>query len=273
MPMSRELLTNLFETCRRENRAALLPYMTVGLPSPEESVRLFVAMAEAGADGFEVGIPYADPLMDGPTIQAAGDAALAAGSSVDVGLDLLAEIVAETGKPCVVMTYVNPILRMGIAAFADRVTDAGASAVIVADLPVDEAEPFTSAFDKRGIGLVLFVAPTTTERRLARVVKANPPFVYGVAELGVTGVRSTASSHIASLVAMVRRQSEVPVVAGVGISTPDQARAAARVADGVIVGSALVRRVLIADDVSEAEGRLRAAVRDLSRAVRPEQTD
>lgn len=265
--MSRELLTALFATCRRENRAALMPYMTVGLPTPEESVRLFVAMAEAGADGFEVGIPYADPLMDGPTIQAAGEVALAAGSGVAVGLDLLAEIVAQTGKPCVVMTYVNPVLRMGIETFADRVAAAGASGVIVADLPVDEADPFASAFGARGIGLVLFVAPTTTEQRLARVVRADPPFVYGVAELGVTGVRSTASSHIASLVARVRKQSEVPVVVGVGISTPDQARAAARDADGVIVGSALVRRVLAAADVEEAEDSLRAAVRDLARAV------
>ncbi len=271
--MSRQLLTELFDTCRREQRAALMPYMTVGLPSPQESVRLFVAMAEAGADGFEVGIPYADPLMDGPTIQAAGERALAAGSGVEVGLDLLAEIVAETGKPCVVMTYVNPILRMGIEAFGDRVAGAGAAGVIVADLPVDEADPFRKAFTDRGIGLVLFVAPTTTEQRLSRVVKADPPFVYGIAELGVTGVRSTASSHIESLVSRVRKLSQVPVVAGVGISTPDQARAAASQADGVIVGSALVKRVLVAADIGEAEDALRAAVSDLARAVRRPKSD
>ncbi|MCP4304646.1 MAG: tryptophan synthase subunit alpha [bacterium] len=267
--MSRERLTELFTECRAEGRAALMPYMTVGLPSPEESVQLFVAMAEAGADGFEVGIPYADPLMDGPIIQAAGERALAAGSGVEVGLDLLGQIVTQTGKPCVVMTYVNPILRMGIEVFADRVAGAGASGVIVADLPVDEADVFIEAFEARGIGLVLFVAPTTTEQRLSRVLKADPPFVYGVAELGVTGVRTTASSHIPSLVSRVRRHSEVPVVAGVGISTPDQARAAASDADGVIVGSALVRGVLLANDVGEAEELLRIAIGDLARAVRP----
>lgn len=266
--MSRERLVDLFAACRAESRAALMPYMTVGLPSPAESVQLFVAMAESGADGFEVGIPYADPLMDGPTIQAAGERALAAGSGVEVGLDLLGQIVSATGKPCVVMTYVNPILRMGIETFADRVAAAGASGVIVADLPVDEADVFIEAFAVRDVGLVLFVAPTTTEQRLSRVLKADPPFVYGVAELGVTGVRSTASSHITSLVKRVRRHSQVPVVAGVGISTPDQARAAAASADGVIVGSALVKRVLVADDATEAEERLRAAVRDLARAVR-----
>ena len=265
--MSDSLLKELFAECRHANRAALLPYMTAGLPSPAESVDLFVAMAEAGADGFEVGIPYADPLMDGPTIQAAGERALAAGSGVEAGLQILADVVAKTGKPAVVMTYVNPILRMGIAGFADRVADAGASGVIVADLPVDEAEEFSSVFADRGIGLVLFVAPTTTEDRLARVVAAEPPFVYGVADLGVTGERTSASSHIEELVSRVRAYGDVPVVAGVGISNPDQARAAALSADGVIVGSALVKRVLDAPDAGAAAASLREAVAELASAV------
>ncbi len=175
--MSETRLADMFVTCRSENRAALMPYMTAGLPSPEESVGLFVAMAEAGADAFEVGIPYADPLMDGPTIQVAGERALAAGSGVEVSLEILADVVARTGKPAVVMTYVNPILRMGIDTFAARVAGAGASGVIVADLPVDEAGVFATAFRERGIGLVLFVAPTTTESRLAQVIDARPPLV------------------------------------------------------------------------------------------------
>ena len=266
--MSEQLLADLFATCRDEDRAALMPYMTAGFPSPEESVGLFVAMAEAGADGFEVGIPYADPLMDGPTIQAAGERALAAGSSVDVGLDILAEVVARTGKPSVVMTYVNPVLRMGVEVFGDRVARAGGSGVIIADLPVDEADVFRKAFRDRGIGLVLFAAPTTTEDRLARVVAASPPFVYGIADLGVTGERSVASSHAADLVARIRRHGDLPVVLGVGISTPEQARLAALEADGVIVGSALVRRVADAENGAAAEISLRAAVSDLAAAVR-----
>mgnify|MGYP001818299956 CR=1 FL=1 len=156
--MSEQRLIELFDVCRSEGRAALLPYMTAGLPTPEASVELFVAMAEAGADGFEVGIPYADPLMDGPIIQTAGERALAAGSGVEVGLDILRQVVATTGKPAVVMTYVNPVLRMGIGTFADRVKAAGGSGVIIADLPVDEAVAFTSVFNQKGIGLVLFVA-------------------------------------------------------------------------------------------------------------------
>ena len=268
MLMSRHELAELFSRCRAENRAALMPYMTAGLPDPEGSVRLFVAMAEAGADGFEVGIPYADPLMDGPVIQAAGDRALAAGSGVEVSLDILEQVVTTTGEPSVVMTYVNPVLRMGPEAFAQRLSQAGASGAIIADLPVDEALPFASALDRHGLGLVLFVAPTTTEARLENVIQASPPFVYGVAELGVTGERNMVSSHIASLVARVRRHSDVPVVAGVGIATPDQARFAAAAADGVIVGSALVRRVMEAGSVAAAEDSLRAAVGELAHAMR-----
>jgi tryptophan synthase alpha chain len=225
-------------------------------------------MSDAGADGFEVGIPYADPLMDGPVIQAAGDRALAAGSGVAVSLEILEEVVSTTGRPAVVMTYVNPILKMGIEAFADRVQQAGASGVIIADLPVDEAAPFNRAFGARDLGLVLFVAPTTTEERLERVVAADPPFIYGVAEIGVTGERASASGHIDSLVARVRSHSDVPVVAGVGIATADQARAVARSVDGVIVGSALVRRVFEAASVEDAEASLRPAVEDLARAMR-----
>lgn len=266
--MSRGRLTGLFAECRQEGRAALMPYMTAGLPTPEDSVRLFRAMAEAGADAFEVGIPYADPLMDGPVIQAAGDRALAAGSGVEVSLEILGQVVATTGKPCVVMTYVNPILRMGIERFADRLQQAGAAGVIIADLPVDEAEPFIEALQARDLGLVLFVAPTTTEQRLERVIAADPPFIYGIAEIGVTGERATASSHIATLVSRVRHHSDVPVVAGVGIATPDQARYVAGEANGVIVGTALVRRVTEAATVDAAEASLRAAVSDLSRAVR-----
>lgn len=272
--MSEQQLHDLFTTCRQEGRAALMPYMTAGLPSPAESVELFRAMAGAGADAFEVGIPYADPLMDGPTIQEAGERAIAAGSGVEAGIEIVADVVAATKRPAVVMTYVNPILRLGVDVFAAKVAAAGGAGVIVADLPVDEAEVFATAFRAQGIGLVLFVAPTTTPDRLARVVAANPPFVYGVADLGVTGERSAASTHIASLVARVRSVSQdVPVVAGVGISTPEQARLAAQDADGVIVGSALVRRVLDAPDLTAASASLAAAVAELAHAVRSPRGD
>ena len=266
--MSEVSLTELFGRCSSEDRAALLPYMTAGLPSPDESVSLFAAMAEAGADGFEVGIPYADPLMDGPVIQAAGERALSAGSGVAASLEVLEEVVTTTGKPAVVMTYVNPVLRMGIDTFAERVAAAGGSGVIIADLPVDEAGSFADVFRSHGLGLVLFVAPTTTDARLERVLAARPPFVYGIADLGVTGARAAASTHIAALVDRIRERSAVPVVAGVGISTPEQAHSAASVADGVIVGSALVREVMEAGDASAAIQSLRKAVGDFAAAMR-----
>lgn len=266
--MSRQRLADLFVTCKAENRAALMPYMTAGLPTPAESVGLFVAMAEAGADAFEVGIPYADPLMDGAIIQSAGEQALRAGSGAEVGLEILGKVVAETGKPAVVMTYVNPVLRMGIDSFADAVRQGGGSGAIVADLPVDEADPFIRAFREHDLGLVLFVAPTTTDVRLDRVIAADPPFVYGIAEIGVTGERGEVSRHIGALVSRVRIRGDVPVVAGVGISTPEQAHSAAVEADGVIVGSALVRRVMDARDAAGAARSLEDAVRALAGAVR-----
>ena len=261
-------LRAVFVQAAAENRAALLPYMTAGLPSCSASVGLFEAMAEAGADAFEVGIPYSDPLMDGPTIHEAGLAALAAGTSLEGGLEVVEQVTAATGKPVIVMSYVNPVLRMGTTAFGERAAAAGASAVILADLPVDESAPFRGAFDDAGLGTVLFVAPTTQGERLQAVAEADPVFLYGIGEVGVTGEREAASVRVDDLAKAVRAVSDVPLVLGVGISTPDHAARAARIADGVIVGSALVRRVLDAADERSAGTALYTAVSDLAAAVR-----
>jgi len=258
----------MFAAAGAENRAALLPYMTSGLPDPASSLDLFKAMAEAGADGFEVGIPYSDPLMDGPTIHEAGLRALRAGATVDSSMALVEGIVATTGKPVVVMTYVNPVLAIGAEAFAARVAAAGGSGLIIADLPADESGSIAGACADAGIGLVLFVAPTTDDGRLAQVVAREPLFVYGVAELGVTGKRTAASAHAATLSRRIRAATDAPLVLGVGISTPEAAHEAAGVADGVIVGSALVRRVLDAESSAAAQDSLSAAVADLAAAVR-----
>ena len=261
-------LRALFAATAAEDRAALLPYMTAGLPSRSGSINLFVAMAEAGADAFEVGIPYSDPLMDGPTIHAAGLKALAAGTSLDGGLEVVADVTAATGKPVIVMSYVNPVLRVGIDNFAKRAAAAGASAVILADLPVDESAPFRDAFDIAGLGTVLFVAPTTVGDRLRAVAEADPVFLYGVAEVGVTGERERSGDRVVELAAAVRAVTDVPLVLGVGISTPEHAGDASAVADGVIVGSALVRRVLDAPDIASAALAVGRAVADLASAVR-----
>ncbi len=265
--MTAERLGELFAATRAERRAALLPYLTAGLPDPSRSVELFAAMADGGADGFEVGLPYSDPLMDGPVIQHAASRALDAGTSLDVGLDLVARIVAETGKQALAMTYVNPVLRAGPERFAARLADAGASGAIIADLPFDEAGPIQEALAGRGLGLVMFAAPTTDDARLRRLAAAGPLFVYGVADLGVTGERAELGDRVANLARRVRLVTTAPLVLGVGISTPEQAAAAATLADGIIVGSALVRRVLEAGSVEEAAESLRAAVADLRAAV------
>lgn len=261
-------MRRLFTEAAAENRAVLLPYLTAGLPDRDTSVALFEAMAAAGADGFEVGIPYSDPLMDGPTIHEAGLEALGAGTGLAEGLDIVALVAERTGKPVIVMSYVNPVLRMGLAEFARRAAAAGAAAVILADLPVDESAPFREAFDAVGLGIVLFAAPTSGEERLREVAGAGPIFVYGVAEVGVTGEREDSGERVAALVAAVRAVTDIPLVLGVGISTPEQAHRAALQADGVIVGSALVRRVLDAATPDEATTAVSAAVRDLTEAVR-----
>ncbi len=242
--------------------------MTAGLPGPDTSLDMFKAMAAAGADGFEVGIPYSDPLMDGPTIHEAGLRAIAAGATVDSSLQLVEAIVAATAKPVVVMTYVNPILAIGVETFCERVARAGGSGLIVADLPAEESDEIAAACRAERIDLVLFVAPTTDDKRLAQVVARQPMFVYAVAELGVTGKRDRASSYAASVTRRIKAATDVPVVLGVGISNPAAAAAAAEVADGVIVGSALVRRVLDAANPKDAAAELSAAVAELATAMR-----
>lgn len=263
----RSAIEAMFDETSSLGRAALLPYLTAGIPSKETSASMFVAMADAGADGFEVGIPYADPLMDGPVIMQAGERALADGVTVDIALEIITEIVAATHKPVLAMTYVNPVLRLGIPSFFDKAKAAKASGLIIADLPVDEAEPFLREADRTGLGLALFAAPTTTDERLRSVGDSDPVFIYGIAEVGVTGERTEASRNTGALASRVRSVSDRPLVFGVGISTPDHAAQAAAIGDGVIVGTAIVRQVLDAGSPDEAARALSMAVSELSKAM------
>jgi tryptophan synthase alpha chain len=266
--MGAERLRAMFAATRAEGRAAFLPYLTAGLPTPADSVSLFEAMAGAGADGFEVGIPYSDPLMDGPVIQRGSEVALAAGTNLDTALGLTKEITTATGVPTLAMTYANPVFRRGVDKFCESLAETGADGIIVPDLPVDEAGPVLKAAERHGLGTVLFVAPTSDDTRIRAVAAANPVFIYAVAEMGVTGERGTASSHVVSLAARIRAVTTAPIVFGVGISTPDQAKAAAAVGDGIIVGTALVRRVLEASGPTEAASSLAQAVSEIAAALR-----
>jgi len=262
-----DALVTLFTNARATDRAVLLPYLTAGLPDREASIRLFRTMADAGADGFEVGIPYADPLMDGPVIMAAGHRAIAQGVTVQSALEIASAVSSETGKPVLAMTYVNPVLRLGVAEFFRKVGELGVNGVIIPDLPIDEAAPFRAAAEESGVGLVAFAAPTTTDERLDAVLESDPAFVYAIAEVGVTGERQDASTNTVALAARIRERSDVPVVFGVGISTPEHAAAAGREGDGVIVGTAIVRRVMEAADANEAETMLDEFVSDLRSAM------
>jgi len=261
-------LASMFARARSENRAVLLPYLTAGIPSVDESVEIFKVMSDAGADGFEVGIPYSDPLMDGAVIMEAGEVALSQGVTVAVALEVVRRVARETGKPVLTMTYINPVLRRGVDAFFRDVAYAGACGVIIADLPADEAAPFLAAARNVGLGMSLFVAPTSDDLRLVALLDADPTFVYGIAEVGVTGDRLSASENTEALKRRIRAHSDVPIVFGVGISTPEQAGAAAQHGDGVIVGSAIVRKVLEAPSASDAASDLADFIADLSQAVR-----
>ncbi len=242
--MSGLALAAMFASAREEGRPVFMPFMTAGLPDADQSVAVFERLADAGADAFELGIPYSDPLMDGSVIQAASARARDLGMTFLGGLRLAGRVVEATDKPVIVMTYVNPILQAGVETFAAEAAALGVAGVIVADVPYEESLAIKAALDEHGVGMALFAAPTTNETRLRAIASAEPAFIYAVADMGVTGIRTETSTHLEDLVRRIRAVTSIPIVLGVGISTPDQAKTAAGLADGVIVGSALVAEVL-----------------------------
>ena len=250
-----ERIARAFELARGEGRAALMPYMMAGYPDPETSRAVAEAYAEH-ADLVELGVPFSDPLADGPTIHAAATDALAAGATLETALELC-EAISER-VPVVFMVYSNMVLAQGGAAeFARRALAAGAAGAIVPDLPLEEAEPVREALGDAGLALVPLVAPTTPAERRARIGAAARGFVYVVSTVGTTGERDEVPPQLAELVTAMQAETEVPVAVGFGIGTPAQAAQVGRVADGVIIGSRLVRAAAEAggaDGVDEAVG-------------------
>ena len=234
-------LDTLFATCRAEGRAALIGYLPVGYPTYEASVAGMLAMVEGGVDAVEVGVPYSDPGMDGPVIQVAVDAALRGGSRVAHVFDAVKAVSPKA--PTVVMGYWNPIEKYGPARFAADLRAAGGAGAITPDLIPEEAQPWVVAAYAEGLAPVFLVAPSSTDARIAVVGRTNRGFVYAASTMGVTGTRSTVSDRAEELVARTRAQTDLPVCVGLGVSDGDQAAAVASYADGVIVGSALVRAV------------------------------
>ncbi|MGH2717268.1 MAG: tryptophan synthase subunit alpha [Actinomycetota bacterium] len=230
-------------TAARATRKLLVPYLTAGLPSPQRFVDLVAEISEQ-SDAIEIGVPFSDPIMDGPVIQAASTQALAGGISIDRCLDLIRDARRYSKVPLVAMTYYNPIHRRGAEEFVDAVRQAGVVGLIVPDLPYEESGELRSVLTPRAMALVQLVAPTTPLERAAMLARGSGGFVYAVSRLGVTGEQQSLGQAALGVVVRVRPHTRLPILLGIGISTGEQAAAGARIADGVIVGSAIMRQVL-----------------------------
>jgi tryptophan synthase alpha chain len=248
-----------FAAARAEGRAALMPYLMGGFPDQETATAVATAYADAGADLIELGVPFSDPLADGPVIHAADTAALAAGATLESVLETSAAIGDRI--PVALMCYANMVLSAGVENFSALAADGRAAAVIVPDLPLEEQGELGEALASRGLALVPLVAPTTPPERLAAICAGAKGFVYVVSTRGVTGERQGLPPELAELVRAVKREASVPAAVGFGISTPEQAAEVGAIADGVIIGSRLVR------EVADAPG-LEAAVAGVSEFLR-----
>ena len=264
--MSRTL-EQAFAEAKAQSRAALIGYLPAGFPTRDSSIELIAAMVEGGVDIVEVGLPYSDPLMDGPDIQAAVDIALRGGTTTDVVLETVAAV-AATQAATVVMSYWNPIERYGVERFAKGMQEAGGVGVITPDLTPEEAGPWRAATDANGLDRVFLVAPSSTDVRMRTVVEATSGVLYAASLMGVTGARAQMSDAAPDLVRRARALTNLPIAVGLGVSTGEQARGVAGYADGVIVGSAFVRRILQADDHAAACVAVHALAEELAEGVR-----
>src|SRR5688500_5593737 len=225
-----------FAAARAGGRAALIPYFTAGHPYPSDTAAILDMLVDEGADIIELGVPFSDPLADGPTIQRSSFQALAAGVDLRWTLDAVSGFRARHPTPVVLFTYLNPVLRYGVDAFLADAEQAGAQGVLLTDLPVGADEELESAFAASGLDLIRLVAPTTLPERVREIAAAARGFLYYLSRTGVTGAQQALQEGLAAEVARLRAVTDVPVAVGFGISTPAQAAAVARVADGVVVG-------------------------------------
>ncbi len=241
--MQQTRIQKLFDRTHKEGRAALIAYITAGDPSLERTPEIAASLVRGGVDLIELGVPFSDPIADGPVIQRAAARALKAGTTVPRVLDIARQIRKTSQAPILLFTYLNPVLRYGLDKLACDAKAAGIDGCLLTDVSVEEAEPYVAAMRAAGLDTVFLAAPTSTERRLGLVAQYSTGFVYLVSRTGVTGERTVLSQDLAPLIEKMRAATKLPLAAGFGISTPEQAAAVAKMADGVIVGSAIVRQI------------------------------
>ena len=264
-----QLLTDTLAAARAEGRSALIAYLPAGFPTVDGGIEAAKAVLDGGADVVEVGLPHSDPVLDGPVIQTADDIPLRGGVRIADVLRTVREAHRATGKPILVMTYWKPIDRYGVERLTAELAEAGGAGCILPDLPVQESALWREHADKHGLATVFVVAPSSKDARLAEITAAGSGFVYAASLMGVTGTRETVGAQARDLVERTRATGAgLPVCVGIGVSTPAQAAEVAGFADGVIVGSAFVKRMLDAPDRAAGVEAVRALAGDLAKGVR-----
>lgn len=263
------LLDQALAGARAENRAALVAYLPAGFPTVDDGIEAVKAVFAGGADIVEIGLPHSDPVLDGPVIQTADDIALKNGVRIADVLRTVREAHTATGKAVLVMTYWNPVDRYGAERFAAELAEAGGAGCILPDLPVEESDGWRKAAEQHGLATVFVVAPSSRDERLARITAAGSGFVYAASLMGVTGTRASVGEQAADLVARTRATTDLPVCVGLGVSNAAQAAEVAAFADGVIVGSAFVKRLLDhGADLPAGLAAVRALASELAEGVR-----
>lgn len=266
-PRPNNAVVSAFDAAQEDGRAVLIGYWPAGYPDAETSVRMVAAMVAGGVDMVEIGLPYSDPLMDGPIIAAAADAALASGMNPKLAMRVVAQV-AELGVPTLTMTYWNLIEQFGPRDFAKALASAGGVGVITPDLTVEEAQGWIADTEANDVARVFLAAPSSSDERLEVVSQACNGFVYAASLMGVTGTRTTVSQEARVLVERLRGHTRLPISVGLGVSTGAQAREIAAYADGVIVGSAFVRLLAESASADAAAEAVRELAEELSEAVR-----
>ena len=261
-------IAEAFKTARREGRAAFVPYVTGGDPTLQRTVELAGALERAGADVLELGVPFSDPMADGPTNQRAAERALASGASLKRILETVREIRSQSNLAIVLFTYANPVVRFGIDRFAEHAAASGVDGVLFTDVPAEEMDRFTTALRPAHLDAIMLVTPTSTKARMKAAAKFGGGFLYLVSRTGVTGAREDLDHGLAANVQLARKASKLPVAVGFGISTPDQVAKVAAIADGVVVGSAIVNQIADEGDTNELAARIEAYAAPLAQACR-----